>query len=76
MPQPPLDIVKYLTKPLPNLREQYPPGTGGTGPRSDWPEGTLETIEVIEGFNDHVQTCKCIVRGSGLMNGLEVYSLN
>lgn len=58
MPQPPLDIVKYLSKPLPNLREQYPPGTGGTGPRAEWNEGTLKSVQVIEGFNDQVQKCK------------------
>ncbi|KAK1920913.1 hypothetical protein DB88DRAFT_501487 [Papiliotrema laurentii] len=54
MPQPPLDIVKYLSKPLPNLREQYPPGTGGTGPRAEW-DGTLKSVQVIDGFNEQVQ---------------------
>jgi len=59
MPQPPLDIVKYLTKPLPSLREAYPPGTGGTGPRAEWPEGTLKSVQVIEGFGAQVKDCTC-----------------
>ncbi|GFZ42817.1 hypothetical protein JCM24511_00535 [Saitozyma sp. JCM 24511] len=54
MPQPPLDIVKYLGTPLIPLREQYPPGTGGTGPRADWAEGTLKGVEVIQDFEDKV----------------------
>jgi hypothetical protein len=64
MPQPPLDIVKYLSKPLPNLREQYPPGTGGTGPRAEW-DGTLKSVQVIDGFNEQVQACKCLFRKEG-----------
>lgn len=59
MPQPPLDIVKYLGTPLIPLREQYPPGTGGTGPRADWAEGTLKGVEVIQDFEDKVNECTC-----------------
>ena len=57
MPQPPLDIVKYLSKALPALREAYPPGTGGTGPREDW-DGTLKSVQVIDGFEGQVNECK------------------
>jgi hypothetical protein len=57
MPQPPLDIVKYLGTPLIPLREQYPPGTGGTGPRADWAEGALKGVEVIQDFEDKVNEC-------------------
>jgi hypothetical protein len=57
MPQPPLDIVKYLGTPLIPVREQYPPGTGGTGPRADWAEGTLKGVEVIQNFGDKVNEC-------------------
>ena len=59
MPQPPQELVKYLSTPLPQLREQYPPGTGGTGPRSDWSEGTLKGVQVIDDFKARVQQCKC-----------------
>jgi hypothetical protein len=58
MPQPPIEIVKYLATPLVPLREQYPPGTGGTGARSEWPEGTLKGIEEIEGFQEQVLGCE------------------
>ncbi len=58
MPQPALEVVKYLTTPLPALREQYPPGTGGTGPRKDWSEGTLTGIQVIDGFTNQVNDCE------------------
>ncbi|KAK4689206.1 hypothetical protein P7C73_g908, partial [Tremellales sp. Uapishka_1] len=54
MPQPPIELHKYLASPLPQLREQYPPGTGGTGPRESW-EGNLKGVEVIEGFEGKVQ---------------------
>ncbi|CAD6576840.1 MAG: hypothetical protein TREMPRED_001782 [Tremellales sp. Tagirdzhanova-0007] len=50
MPQPPLEVSKYLASPLPSLREQYPPGTGGTGPRAEWPEGTLNGVQEIDDF--------------------------
>ncbi|ODO06324.1 hypothetical protein L198_01556 [Cryptococcus wingfieldii CBS 7118] len=53
MPQPPFEIQKYLSKSLPTLREQYPPGTGGTGPRAEW-DGPLKGIEVIDDFNQKV----------------------
>ncbi|KAE8540789.1 hypothetical protein D1P53_003153 [Cryptococcus gattii VGV] len=53
MPQPPFELQKYLSKALPQLREQYPPGTGGTGPRAHW-DGSLKGVEVIEGFGDQV----------------------
>ena len=59
MPQPPLQIEKYLETPLPHLREQYPPGTGGTGKRSDWSEGTLKGVQVIDDFQAQVKQCKC-----------------
>ncbi|ORX36378.1 hypothetical protein BD324DRAFT_491848 [Kockovaella imperatae] len=55
MPQRPQELVKYLSTPLPQLREQYPPGTGGTGPRSDWSEGTLKTVQVIDDFEQQVK---------------------
>ena len=57
MPQPPLDLQKYLSTPLPAVRESYPPGTGGTGPRQDWNEGTLKGVHVIEDFKDLVKAC-------------------
>ncbi|WVF66843.1 hypothetical protein IAT40_001585 [Kwoniella sp. CBS 6097] len=53
MPQPPLDLNKYLTQSLPHLREQYPPGTGGTGPRAEF-NGSLKGVQVIEDFEDQV----------------------
>ncbi|WVQ83590.1 hypothetical protein IAT38_005731 [Cryptococcus sp. DSM 104549] len=53
MPQPPLELHKYLTKPLPVLRENYPPGTGGTGPRAQW-DGNLKGVQVIDDFVDQV----------------------
>ncbi|KAK8861368.1 hypothetical protein IAR55_002187 [Kwoniella newhampshirensis] len=53
MPQPPLDLHKYLATPLPALREQYPPGTGGTGPRASW-DGSLKGVQEIEGFEEEV----------------------
>ena len=57
MPQPALDIVKYLSKPLPALREAYPPGTGGTGPRADW-DGSLKSVQVIDNFAQQVKDCE------------------
>lgn len=66
MPQPPLDIVKYLSKPLPGLREAYPPGQGGTGPRAEWPEGTLKSVQVIDGFSAQVKDCTSLLGSSGL----------
>lgn len=53
MPQPPLDVQKYLSKPLPQIRESYPPGTGGTGPRAEW-EGSLKGVQVIDDLNERV----------------------
>ncbi|OCF78154.1 hypothetical protein I204_00091 [Kwoniella mangroviensis CBS 8886] len=53
MPQPPLDLNKYLSTPLPHLREQYPPGTGGTGPRAEF-SGDLKGVQEIENFDDEV----------------------
>ena len=58
MPQPAQETVKYLSTPLPTLREQYPPGTGGTGPRAEWPEGTLKGVQVIDGFERQVKSCR------------------
>jgi hypothetical protein len=58
MPQPAVSIPNYLATPLPPLREAYTPGTGGTGPRSEWPEGKLQTVSVIEGLEGKVQECK------------------
>ncbi|RXK41434.1 hypothetical protein M231_01340 [Tremella mesenterica] len=55
MPQPSIQLKKYLCTPLPTLREQYPPGTGGTGPRAEWPQGTLKGVQVIDGFVDGVR---------------------
>ncbi|BEI79586.1 hypothetical protein CcaverHIS002_0101150 [Cutaneotrichosporon cavernicola] len=51
MPQPPLDVHKYFNKPLWRIADKYPPGTGGTGARKEWPEGTLTGVEVIEDFD-------------------------
>lgn len=55
MPQPAVSIPDYLATALPPLREAYPPGTGGTGPRQEWPEGKLETVSVIEGLEGKVK---------------------
>lgn len=54
MPQPAFEVQKYLSQPLPHLREQYPPGTGGTGPRASW-DGSLKGVEVIEDLDDKVK---------------------
>lgn len=54
MPQAPLDVHKYLNKPLWRIADKYPLGTGGTGARKEWPEGTLEGVEVIEDFKQLV----------------------
>lgn len=56
MPQPPFEVRKYLAKPLPQIRESYPPGTGGTGPRAEW-EGSLKGVEVIDDLNERVTKC-------------------
>lgn len=56
MPQPAFEVQKYLSQPLPHLREQYPPGTGGTGPRASW-EGSLKGVEVIEDLDQKVKKC-------------------
>ena len=65
MPQPPLEVSKYLCTPLPSLREQYPPGTGGTGPRAEWPEGTLDGVQEINDFRQLTSACqsplKCVL---------------
>ncbi|KAL7419787.1 hypothetical protein Q5752_005703 [Cryptotrichosporon argae] len=61
MPQPPLDIPKYLASPLPPLREAYPPGTGGTGPRASWPEGTLKGVQVLDDFAAQAKAYMCTV---------------
>ncbi len=66
MPQPPLEVAKYLASPLPALREQYPPGTGGTGPRAEWPEGTLKGVQEIDGFEQSVSTCESYCPRHGL----------
>ena len=58
MPQPPIEIKKYLETPLPSLREQYPPGTGGTGPRAQWPEGTLKSVQVMDDFDAAAKKCE------------------
>lgn len=58
MPQPAVSIPDYLATALPPLREAYPPGTGGTGPRQEWPEGKLETVSVIEGLEGKVKECE------------------
>jgi len=58
MPQPPLDIHKYLKFVLPPVAERYPPGTGGTGARSEWPEGTLKGIETVDDFSKLVTDCE------------------
>jgi hypothetical protein len=54
MPQPPISLSKYLTTPLPPVREAFPPGGGATGIKSKF-EGELEGISVIEGFKDKVK---------------------
>lgn len=59
MPQPPLDVHKYLSNNLPQIREQYPPGTGGTGPRENW-EGTLKAVQVIDDLDSKVTECGSI----------------
>jgi hypothetical protein len=58
MPQPALDIHKYLKFALPAVSEKYPPGTGGTGARSEWPEGTLKGIETLDNFGELVTACE------------------
>jgi hypothetical protein len=73
MPQPAFEVQKYLSKPLPQIREQYPPGTGGTGPRASW-EGSLKGVEVIDDLNERVTKCMSIVflqDGSRLMVDFE-----
>lgn len=60
MPQPPLDVHKYFNKPLWRIADKYPPGTGGTGARSDWSEGNLEGIEIIDDFPQLVKECKSL----------------
>lgn len=57
MPQPALDIHKYLKFALPPVGEKYPPGTGGTGARADW-NGDLQGIETLENFGDMVTACE------------------
>jgi len=47
-------LSKYLTTPLPPVREAFPPGGGATGIKSNF-EGELEGISVIEGFKDKVK---------------------
>lgn len=74
MPQPALDVIKYLSSPLPALREQYPPGTGGTGARAEWSEGTLKGVEVLDGFKESVDKCECA--GHLLFSGLFTTSKN
>jgi len=61
MPQPPLDVHKYLSNNLPQIRESYPPGTGGTGPRESW-DGTLKGVEVIEDLDQKVTECRSSAR--------------
>ncbi|WVO17987.1 hypothetical protein L204_105685 [Cryptococcus depauperatus] len=53
MPQPPFELQKYLGRSMPALREQYPPGTGGTGPRASW-DGSLKGVQVIDDFTEQV----------------------
>lgn len=57
MPQPTVEIGPYLSTPLPPLREAYPPGTGGTGPRSEW-NGELKRVGVLEGLEGEVEKCE------------------
>lgn len=57
MPQPALDIHKYLSFVLPPLQEKYPPGTGGTGARSDF-SGNLQSVETVENFQDLTLDCE------------------
>lgn len=58
MPQPPVDVHKYFNQPLPRIADKYPPGTGGTGARKEWSEGTLKGVEVVENFGSLVSDCK------------------
>lgn len=67
MPQPPLDVKQYIESPLPPLREQYPPGTGGTGPRADWPEQPLKQVQVIDDFEQQAKECELDVRRADLL---------
>jgi hypothetical protein len=57
MPQPSVEIVPYLATPLPPLREAYPPGTGGTGPREEF-KGTLQDVGVLKGLSGDVEKCE------------------
>lgn len=59
MPQPTVQIGDYLSTPLPRLREAYPPGTGGTGPRSEW-NGTLKTVGVLQDLEGQVKKCEFV----------------
>jgi hypothetical protein len=57
MPQPALDIHKFLKFSLPQITEKYPPGTGGTGSRSEW-NGSLKGVETIPNFRELVAECE------------------
>jgi hypothetical protein len=57
MPQPAFNVVDYLSKEIPYIKEQYPPGTGGTGPRASW-EGSLKTVQVVDDFGKQVNACE------------------
>ena len=63
MPQPPFEVAKYLSKPLPHIRESYPPGTGGTGPRASW-DGNLKGVEVIDDLDKRVTKCTSLLPSS------------
>ena len=73
MPQPPIEIKKYLETPLPSLREQYPPGTGGTGPRAQWPEGTLKTVQVMDDFDAAAKKCEPLTIPTAALHSYSVW---
>lgn len=72
MPQPSVEIVPYLATPLPPLREAYPPGTGGTGPREEF-KGNLQDVEVLKDLSGDVKKCELsYIRGeNGVRSGMK-----
>lgn len=60
MPQPSVEIVPYLSTPLPPLRESYPPGQGGTGPRQEF-NGSLKSVGVLKDLSGDVEKCKFLI---------------
>jgi len=56
MPQPPLALKKYLSTPLPTVRENFPAGGGATGERKEY-DTKLKGVSIVEDFNDKVVAC-------------------